>query len=800
MVIYSLTIFTTPTQKELISKVQNMLNPLPPLVQRIERILTLLPRKYQPVSLLAETDVGSEVVEAAVFQAIINSTPCFKLIFESNTRPHGWFYLEAALTRHNGSRLAKLYYNRGSGFNDTVSITIPSNRRGSIREVIYLPKDALEFRWQPMSCSGQFLQSPLIIHKISWLESYYRRAWRVIGDLWRFRYISTKSRGGLGWSSVVFDIEKAYAWSANLRLRSSPILSYEDFIKRNDSASQWDELAIGNHIVHLPLKPLFSIVMPVYNPPVNFFREALNSIITQSYPYWQLCLADDASTNPEIKSVIEEYVSKDSRIKAVFRPINGHISAASNSALTIATGEFLVLVDQDDLIPNHTLYHVAVEINRKPDVCLIYSDEDKIDEFGNRFDPYFKSDWNPDLFYSQNMFSHLGVYRTSLIRELGGFRLGYEGAQDYDLALRCVAKLSADKIQHIPRVLYHWRAHAESTALSHSTKNYATLAGYKALQDHFNGSNASVTETDTPGMYRVIYPMPAKPPLVTLIIPTRDQVQVLKKCIKSIKSKTNYTNFEVLVIDNQSQDKEALTYLAALIKDSRFKVIQYDKPFNYSAINNYAVSLAKGEIIGLVNNDIEVINDDWLSEMVRHVLRPDVGVVGAKLLYSDDTIQHAGVVLGIGGVAGHSHKFYERDSQGYFSRAKLQQEFSAVTAACLFVRKSVFEQVGGLDEKNLTIAFNDVDFCIKVRESGLKNIYTPYALLYHHESISRGQEDSPEKQARFAQEVAFMKKKWGSILLSDPFYNPNLTQDREDFSLANHQVTSPHHGYPLVIT
>jgi GT2 family glycosyltransferase len=298
----------------------------------------------------------------------------------------------------------------------------------------------------------------------------------------------------------------------------------------------------------------------------------------------------------------------------------------------------------------------------------------------------------------------------------------------------------------------------------------------------------------------VRYALPDQPPLVTLIIPTRDQVDVLRKCIESLKTKTDYPNFEVLVLDNQSSDPATLKYLAALGKDSRFKVIRYDAPFNYSAINNYAVTLAKGEIIGLMNNDIEAIHSDWLHEMVSHVLRPEVGAVGAKLLYSDGTIQHAGVILGLGGLAGHAHKYFDGKSWGYYHRANLTQTLSAVTAACLLVRKSVYEQVGGLDEVNLTVAYNDVDFCLKVREAGYRNIYTPYATLYHHESISRGQENTPEKQARFMREFTFMQQKWGDLLKTDPYYNPNLTQTTEDFGLGNHDVISPHHGYPLKIT
>jgi GT2 family glycosyltransferase len=397
------------------------------------------------------------------------------------------------------------------------------------------------------------------------------------------------------------------------------------------------------------------------------------------------------------------------------------------------------------------------------------------------------------------MFSHLGVYRTSLVRKVGGFRLGFEGSQDYDLALRCIALINPDTIRHIPRVLYHWRIHAESSASNIDVKPYALTAGEKALNEHlrFIGVDANVESLGV--AYRVRYSLPNTLPLVSLIIPTRDQGDLLERCITSILTKTVYPNFEILVVDNQSQDKAALSYLASLSSHPRIKVIKYDAPFNYSAINNYATTLAQGEIIGLVNNDIEVINDDWLSEMVSHVVRPEIGVVGAKLLYADGTIQHAGVILGLGGLAGHAHKFGEGEDWGYFGRANLIQTYSAVTAACMLVKKEIFEKVGGLDEENLTVAFNDVDFCIKVREAGYRNIYTPYAVLYHHESISRGQENSPEKQARFIREVKFMQTKWGELLKTDPYYNPNLSLDTGNFSLANHEVKSPHHGYPLAI-
>jgi glycosyltransferase involved in cell wall biosynthesis len=577
-------------------------------------------------------------------------------------------------------------------------------------------------------------------------------------------------------------------------------MDYASCIQRNDSLTVDDVKAIAQHIPQLLLKPVLSVLMPVFNPPVDFFVSALDSVLAQHYPYWELCIVDDASTDGKIREMIDAYVAKDRRIKAVFRTEHGDVSAALNSALELATGECVVLLDQADVLPAHALYHVAVEINRYPDVALIYSDEDKIDELGCRSDPYFKSDWNPDLFYSQNMISHLGVYRTALVREAGGFRSGFDGEEDYDLTLRCVARISPGRIRHIPRVLYHQRTYAGTGALNWQKNRVASaVSGQRALLDHFSHTAITVETVDVAGLYRIRYPLPEQLPLVTLIIPTRDQVDVLRKCIHSLQTNTDYPNFEVLVLDNQSSDPAALAYLAGLGDDSRFRVIPYNAPFNYSAINNYAVGLAQGEIIGLVNNDIEVIHADWLREMVSHVLRPEVGAVGARLLYSDTSVQHAGVILGLGGLAGHAHKYHQAESWGYCNRAKLTQTFSAVTAACLLVRKSVYEQVGGLDDENLTVAYNDVDFCIKVREAGYRNIYTPYATLYHHESISRGQENTPEKQARFQSEFSFMQKKWGNLLKIDPYYNPNLTQNTEDFGLGSHEVKSPHHGYPLKI-
>ncbi|WP_410175705.1 glycosyltransferase family 2 protein [Pseudomonas syringae group genomosp. 3] len=370
------------------------------------------------------------------------------------------------------------------------------------------------------------------------------------------------------------------------------------------------------------------------------------------------------------------------------------------------------------------------------------------------------------------------------MNDVGQFRVGFEGAQDYDLALRCVEKLQRSQIIHIPRVLYHWRIHAGSTAMAGDEKPYAALAGVKALNEHLQRKGEiGVAELTSLGMYRVHYKLPVSLPLVSLVIPTRNAHGLVKQCIDSIKRLTTYTHYEIILIDNGSDDPQSLEYFAQLDLEENIRVLRDDGPFNYSALNNAAVRIANGELIGFINNDIEVISPEWLSEMVSIALQPKVGAVGARLWYPDNTLQHGGVIVGLGGVAGHSHKYLPKGAPGYFCRAELIQEFSAVTAACLIVKKSIVNEVGGLDEENLKVTFNDVDFCLRVQEAGYLNVWTPFAELYHHESATRGHEDTPQKQQRFSQEVQYMKCRWPQMLV-DYVYNPNLTLDYEDFSLA----------------
>ena len=565
---------------------------------------------------------------------------------------------------------------------------------------------------------------------------------------------------------------------------ASLLNDYPEWIRRYDTLTDEARASLRQQIKVFPSRPVISVLMPVYNTNPVWLKEAIESVRNQIYPHWELCIADDASTDPTIRTLLEQYTREDGRIKVVFREQNGHISAASNSALELATGDWVALLDHDDLLSEHALFWVAETIHRHPETCLIYSDEDKIDKEGKRVKPYFKCDWNYDLFLSHNITNHLGVYKTRLLREVGGFRLGVEGAQDYDLALRCLEVIGAKKIQHIPRVLFHWRMHDSSTASHLGTKPYALHAGERVLNEYFKRQGIRATAEPVPHGYRVRYALPEIPPKVSLIIPTRNGFPLIRECVKSIFQKTTYPCYEILIIDNGSDDPQTLHYLKEIASKSNVRVLRDNRPFNFAALNNAAVKAVQGELIGLINDDIEVISEDWLSELVSLAIQPGVGAVGARLWYPDRTLQHGGVITGLKGCAEHSHKGLGRGLPGYFARAELLQSFSAVTGACLVIKKSIYEDVGGLNEKDLPIAFNDVDFCLRVREDGYRNLWTPYAELWHRESATRGFEDTQKKMARFAREIQYMKKRWGDRLVNDPAYSPNLTLDDADFSLA----------------
>jgi len=559
---------------------------------------------------------------------------------------------------------------------------------------------------------------------------------------------------------------------------------YTRWIRCQDRLQRDDVKRIREQIAQLHYLPLISILLPVYNSNLKWLRRAILSVQKQLYPHWELCIVDDASTDRKIWPFLQKCARHDARIQVMRRTENGHISAASNDALHLANGDFVALLDHDDELAPTALYFVAWALNENRDLQLLYSDEDKLDERSRRSEPYFKSDWNPELFLAQNFISHLGIYRTDLARRAGGFRIGFEGSQDYDLTLRCIEQIRPEQIEHLPWVLYHWRMSDQSTASCVTAKPYAQEAARRAVQEHLDRRGIAGTVTPTLGVYlQTKYALPREKPMVSIIIPTRDQALSLKKCLDGIFQKTNYASFEVIVLDNESGDVETLKFLAELKNRDRVRVERIEGEFNYSQLNNRGVELSRGSLIALLNNDVEVINADWLTEMVGRAMQPEVAIVGARLWYPNGTIQHGGVILGAGGIAGHALVGLRRFQPGYFARAHLTQNVSAVTTACAVVRRDAYMQIGGFDE-NLAVTFNDVDFCLRLRAAGYWIVWTPHAELIHHESASRGCDDSTPKQVRFLAEVAYMKSKWGDILQRDPFYNPNLSLDENLFTLA----------------
>lgn len=532
-------------------------------------------------------------------------------------------------------------------------------------------------------------------------------------------------------------------------------------------------------------KPLISIVVPVYNTPQVFLRQMIESVQNQSYSEWELCIGNASPENKEMKKILEEY-KKDARIKEVEIPENKGISQNTNRAMEIASGELIGLLDHDDLLAPNALYEIAKAVNEHLDAEVIYTDEDKVTtDLKEHFQPHLKPDFNLDLLRSNNYICHFFVASRDLIKRVGGFRPEFNGAQDYDLILRCTEQ--AKQIVHIPKILYHWRVHKASTADNPASKMYAFDAGKRAIEEHLVRcrTKGTVQHTKDLGFYRVKYEVCGEP-LVSIIIPNKDQSEALKKCLDSIREKTSYRNYEIIIVENNSEEPETFAFYKK-IAGEKIKIVTWEGEFNYSAINNFGVRHARGDYLLLLNNDVEIINGDWLTEMLSHCQRKEVGIVGAKLYYPDNTIQHAGIIIGIGGVAGSVFVGLPRAFSGYLHKASIQLDLSAVTAACMLVKRSVFEQVGGLEEK-LKVAFNDVDFCLRVREKGYLVVYDPYAELYHYESKTRGAEDTKEKIRRFQTEIEYMRSHWiGLLKKGDPYYNCNLSLTKWDYSLKNNQ-------------
>ena len=777
--------FTPERQIDALSWRLTLLEGAPGMRRFVRSVWRALRRRQVVLTPRPSNDVVYRDAAASEWESV-GSDPGLELV-PRGRYPTGWVQLDFELVSGvAGARPPLLHVGRGGGYTPSGCIRLPWPEGGRIRAVANLATVVHSLRLDPLDRPGTFRLGRLAIREMGRPEVGLRLA---VPALWSLMRRPRRIPGAV--ADLVSLLRAGGLQALKNRMVGkdqvdSQAVRYSDWVAAFDTLAPADRVAITRRLEALPNRPLLSVVMPAYNTPRRWLTRAIESVRAQLYPEWELCVANDASTAPHVRRVLDAYARRDPRVRVVHRETNGHISEASNSALAVARGDYVVLMDSDDQLPPHALYVVAEQLCAHPETDLLYSDEDKIDERGRRFGAYFKPDWNPDLFLSQNYFSHLGVYRTSLVREVGGFRSVTDGSQDYDLALRCVARTRAERIRHVPHVLYHWRAIEGSGAMAADAKAYAHPAAERAVRDLVAviDRRIEVSAGPSPTTYRVRWPLPVEPLLVSLIVPMRNGRAVLERCVESVLGRTNYPRLELLVVDNQADDPATLQYLASLAQSGRARVLRYDRPFNHSAINNFAARAARGTVLGLVNDDIEVIGPGWLSEMVSQALRPGIGAVGARLLYANDTVQHAGIVTGLNGLAGHVHRYLPSEEGGYFGRARLVQNVSAVTGACLVVRREVFEQVGGLDEHNLPVAFNDVDFCLRLEEAGYRNLFTPYAELYHHEPLGRGADDTPEKRGRFQREFDYMLRRWGDRLRGDRYYSPNLSLGTEVVEIA----------------
>lgn len=563
-----------------------------------------------------------------------------------------------------------------------------------------------------------------------------------------------------------------------LTITLSPTRRYRKWIERYDVITPELRSAMTADIDRWLSQPLISVIILSYNNEAKWLNQAVNSVRKQIYGHWELCISDDASMIAETRPLLEKYAAEDSRIRVKFRGENGGVIVNYNAALALASGDYVALLDADDVLSEDALFWVAREIAMHPEADLLFSDEDKIDLKGTRFDPCFKSAWNPALMLSQNAFRHLGTYRRDLVEQVGGFREGYEGAHDYDLVLRCAARTTAERIRHIPRVLYHARRLQSSASPRTTPKPDAWKAGRSAIGDYLQRAGLNANIKPALGMfYQVDYDVPQPPPLVSILTPTTLSVAATARCLGSVLTKTTYKIFELLVLIRAEDLRVAKNNpdFRELLTHPRVRVIDYnDGPFNFSRVNNLGVRAAQGSLLCFLNDDIEVITEEWLERLVARAMLEGVGAVGPMLYYPPNVIQHAGVVLVGRDVADHAFKRCPRGHQGYFGRAGLEQDYSAVTAACMMMKRDVFESVGGFDEM-LPVAFNDVDLCLKIRRAGLRIIWTPTVEMYHCESFTLGRADSPARRDQFGCDVRAMRERWTDLLDADPCYNPNLS-------------------------
>lgn len=709
-----------------------------------------------------------------------SAVPSFDLIPESGEFPSGWVLITGRLVRKGTDFNARLRVDMGAGFERGPYFEPPFTAKGVLFEIIWLPKGIRGLRWEPMQAPGEFEQSPIRITEIGNLEQVWRMGRRVVPLLFK-QPRDRRARVGLTLRRMLFDLPDAYRL-AGLFKRYAPSLSYARWLERFDTLSPRDRELIQQHMLRLEAFPLIHVLIPVTGTDKDSLQVTLQSLGSQLYSHFSITVLDpggisgDFHSDPAVPANIDfAYVGG--------ADVSGFLHRLNDSMAAQSPMDYIAILPAGDRLSEHALYWIADEAVDHPGTTLIYTDEDEVTQSGERLAPRFKPDWSPEHLLSTDYVGRFAVCRCREVHSAGGIRAEDCFGSGLDLLIRMREVIPPESVRHIPAILYHRHF---STQSGEDVPSHSAEANRNILIDHLarTGVRANVVPL-SPGCFRLCYALPETPPLVSIIIPTRNAGPLLRRCVESVLSKSTYPCYELVVVDNQSTDTDVLAYLSDLADRPRVRVLRYDRPFNFSAINNFAARQAHGKVLCLLNNDTEVITPDWMEEMVGRLMQEGVGVVGAKLYYPDGCVQHAGDAVGPSGCADHLHSMIERDAPGYCNRAIVAQELSAVTAACLVTWKELYEQLGGLDEANLRVAFNDVDYCLRVQEEGYRIIWTPHAELYHHESASRGADDSPEKGKRTRREADFMRRRWRGRMEHDPYYNPNLNYERPDFCLSN---------------
>jgi len=716
---------------------------------------------------------------------VASASAGFDIVLPAECSAGGWALLQGMLIQRGGDYDARLYYDLGEGLIEDKFVEIPASGKGIINEVIYLPPDIRQMKLLLMGEPGEFELVELKVNKITTFESVWRMLRRILPMI--FRHAAKKRKLiKLNFFQMVVDLQVTYKVAGKLRAHAAAP-KYFNWIRQFDPLTVEDRSRIHACISRFERSPQFHLLILSDATNAHLVQRTLDSLNSQLYSHYSCAVMDATEGGAGFGDGQAGSIQRD--IQYVISPLWNDWLVQFNHALsTEYADDWVMLLRAGDVLAPHALFRFACEALTIPEAAVLYSDDDEVDENKLRGRFRFKPDWSLSHIRATNFVGNAVVVRGTELSKAGGVRSECCRHGSYDLLLRTAdlaGNTDCGKLVHIPSVLLH-RNERLSTAGKNLHELEERIWNMAVLRSHLarNGAEAEVIETQ-PGCRRVRYRMPDEPPLVSIIVPTRDAVELTRRCVGSLLEKTTYKNFEILIVDNQSADCEALSYLEEIGKNQRVRVLRYDYPFNYSAINNMAVRESLGEAICLLNNDTEVITPDWLDEMIGHLMQPGVGIVGAKLYFPNGTIQHGGDLVGVGGVANHAHAYLDQNDPGYCNRAVVAQELSAVTAACMVTWRKLFQRLGGLGELSLPVSFNDVDYCLRVRAAGYRVVWTPHAELYHHESVSRGKDLTPEKKRRAAREAAYMRKRWKNELSSDPFYNPNLSYERPDFSLSH---------------